>query len=67
MELNANESYEIKAEAFHIMTSMMAPGKDAGMLAMGLPYEDRLERWRLWLEEHGTVINAFLSAAQRVL
>ena len=65
--MNANTAYEIKAEAFRIMTGMMAPGKDPGMAGSAHTYEERCQRWGDWLCLYGEVINAVLKSADDIL
>lgn len=66
--MNANTAFEIKAEAFRIMTGYMAPGKDAGVMAgIDHSYEYRCQRWGDWNGLHGEVINSMLKAVDNVL
>ena len=64
--MNANTAFEIKAEAFRIMTGMMAPGKDEGMAGGAHTYEERCQRWGDWIGLHGEVVNAMLKATDSV-
>ena len=62
--MNANISFEIKAEAFKIMTGCMAPGKSISNI------EDDNERFRAWMDwnvRYEEVINAFIVATTRVV
>ncbi len=67
MKLNDNERYEVRAEAFRIMTGHMAPGKDVSPLSYGASYEDGLEAYRDWLAKYGDVTSAMLQAFDSAL
>ncbi len=62
MKLNNIEEYELKAEAFRIMTGHMAPGKDAAAVSCPAPYEEREAAWREWNAKHGEVARAMILA-----
>ncbi len=60
-------SYEIKAEAFRIMTGYMAPGKDAASASYPAPIAEREAAWTKWLTENSECIKAMLSAADNFI
>ena len=62
MKLNSTEEYELKAEAFRVMTGHMAPGKDASAAGYPAPYEEREAAWAEWGTKHGEVVRAMLLA-----
>lgn len=62
MKLNEIEEYELKAEAFKIMTGYLAPGKDAAMIGGGVPYEERVAAWEKWIAVNGATARAFITA-----
>jgi len=64
--LNANEVFEIKAEAFRRMTGHMAPGKDPGLVAAEDPAA-RSAAWEVWVEAYGDAVIATISAYERVM
>jgi hypothetical protein len=64
--MNANVLFEIKAEAFRIMTGMMAPGKDVGMAGSEHTYEERCRIWGDWIGNNYEVINAMLKAVDTI-
>ena len=66
--MNSNTAFEVKAEAFRIMTGHLAPGKDAGLLdGDSISHQDRYEKWGIWVVVHGDVIRAMLKAVDNVL
>ena len=65
--MNVNTAYEIRAEAFRIMTGMMAPGKDPGMAGESASYEERCHVWGDWLLNNEDIITAMLKASEHVL
>ena len=62
--MDENTKYEIKADAFHRMRGMLAPGKDAWM---GPSHHERMTAWSEWLESYGCVIDAMLQSVEYVL
>jgi len=60
MKLNSTEEYELKAEAFRVMTGHIAPGKDAAAASYPAPYEEREAAWREWSAKHGEVVRAMI-------
>lgn len=62
MKLNSTEEYELKAEAFRVMTGHMAPGKDAAAASYPAPYEEREAAWREWSVKHAEVLRAMILA-----
>lgn len=62
MKLNSTEEYELKAEAFRVMTGHMAPGKDASAASYPAPYEEREAAWREWNAKHGEAARAMILA-----
>ena len=65
--MDSNLSFEIKAEAFRIMTGHMAPGKSASPESYPAPYEERIRIWGDWLVNNEEVINAMLLSMERML
>lgn len=66
MKLNALEKFEIQAEAFHILTGFMHPGKDTSPLC-GASYEERKEAWDAWIKEHAPIVIAMMAAFEYTL
>ena len=66
MNLSALEKFEIQAEAFHIMTGKMYPGKDVSPACETL-YEERKEAWHAWIHEHAPVVIAMIAAIEHTL
>ena len=64
--MNANISFEIKAEAFRRMTGYMAPGKDAGMAGESASYAERCHVWGDWLANNEEIITALLEAVETI-
>ena len=67
MNMNANESYEVKAEAFRMMTGQMAPGKDPPRGSYPEPLEKRSVLWSRWKFEYGEIIHAMEVAFERIM
>ncbi len=67
MALDSIDRFEIQAEAFRIMTGHMAPGKDAGAASYSVPYEQREEAHKKWMEAHGECVRAMLLAFDRLM
>lgn len=66
--MDANTEFEIKAEAFRIMTGYMAPGKDAPMYAYAgrEDEEERHRQWGAWCMTYSGIIRAMLRAVEHV-
>lgn len=65
--MNANTRFEIKAEAFHRMTGMLAPGKDGSCDTVGESFEERIRAWNEWHIENDRIIIAMLNAMEAIL
>jgi len=65
--MNTIERYEVKAEAFTIMTGTMAPGKDVAPGAYSLPYEERAVKYDNWYRDNEKCIRAMMMAFDRVM
>ena len=65
--MNTNESYEVKAEAFRMMTGQMAPGKDPPRVSYSKPFEERVIMWDNWKSQHGEIIRAMEIAFERIM
>ena len=65
--MNANDRYEIKAEAFRIMTGHMAPGKDPASASYPASFEERMEAWQKWLNDYHIIITAMFTAFDRIM
>ncbi len=65
--MTVTEKYEVKAEAFRLMTGHMAPGKDTPMLAYSAPFKERESLWQAWHEEHGGCVVAMLLAFEHTM
>lgn len=62
MKLDPTTKYEIKAEAFYIMTGLMAPGKDAPA-EFGDTWNERNAAWeKFWTVERYEFAEAMLNA-----
>ncbi len=66
MALNPQQTFEIMARAFRIMTGHTAPGKDVWG-SMEAPREEREHHYRMWLKQNETVIGAMLTATEAVI
>ena len=66
MRDDADFRYEVKAEAFRIMTGHMAPGKDPASASYPAPFEERAAAWEAWMEQYGQVIDAMFTAFKRM-
>lgn len=64
--MESNLSYEIKAEAFRIMTGHMAPGKDPSPHSYPAPLEVRSRAFEEWITEHDQIIQAMILATDRM-
>lgn len=62
-----NIQYEIKAEAFHIMTGQMAPGKDPPSASYPQPYEIRKEMYDEFIKKNGEMIGVVILACKRIV
>ncbi len=62
--MDANESFEIEAEAFHQMTGFVASGKDD---CSGIDRSIRTTAWELWRENNGSCIHAMLRAFEKIM
>jgi len=65
--MNANESYEVKAEAFRMMSGQMAPGKDPPRGSYSEPLEKRFVLWNNWRSQHAEIIRAMEIAFERIM
>ena len=66
-KISDQDLYEIRAEAFRIMTGMHAPGKDEPPSGPTHSYEDRCDAYTKWLSEYGSAIWAGVRAAATIL
>ena len=67
MKLSEIEKYEIKAEAFRIMTGHMAPGKDVSPHAHGASLEERQDAWNQWCVDHVQAVRCAILAMEYVI
>lgn len=67
MKLNVAQAFELRAEAFRIMTGHMAPGKSASHYSQPAPEDVRTAAFNEWLNKYGTVVQAMTVAAGRIL
>jgi len=67
MKIDAIDEFEIKAEAFRLMTGHMAPGKDPAIESYAATFEVRAEEFERWLKENGECARAMLIAVRRIL
>ena len=65
--MDSNERYEVKAEAFRMMTGQMAPGKDPPRGSYSIPLEERSAMWDNWKCQHGEIIRAMEIAFERIM
>ena len=61
--MDANIRFEIRANVFHKMTGMLAPGKDA---REGPPLEERIMAWEKWNRNNCKIVNMVLDATEHV-
>ena len=65
MEYSSIEAFEVRAEVFHRMTGMTAPGKDESAAANNCTtYEERIAAFDDWLKEHGAIVRAVMKATE---
>lgn len=64
--MNANEMFEVQAEAFRLMTGHLAPGKDMGAMGSERADEERRAAYKVWCEENGPCVAAMMIAFQSV-
>lgn len=67
MKLTSIERYEIRAEAFRIMTGHMAPGKSASAASNPASPEERNAAYLEWAAAHTNCVRAMLLAFERVM
>jgi len=67
MKLNDIEAFELRAEAFRIMTGHMAPGKSASHYSQPASDEVREAAFKEWINKYGAVVHAMTVAAGRIL
>jgi hypothetical protein len=67
MKLTDLQRYEIRAEAFRIMTGHTAPGKHASPETHPARIEFREVAWKIWNERYGVATTAMLSAFNRIM
>ena len=65
--MNSNAIYEVKAEAFRLMTGHMAPGKDPSPESYPDTFERRSAAWDKWHAEHNEIIVAMVRALHRIV
>lgn len=65
--MNSIEQFEVKAEAFRIMTGHMAPGKDAAPESYPAPFDERAEAFDEWQKQHGDCVRAMMLAFDRIM
>ena len=65
--MNLDERYEVKAEAFRIMTGQMAPGKDPPSASYSKPFDERSAMWEQWRKQNGEITRAMEIAFERIM
>lgn len=65
--MNDYDNYEIKAEAFRIMTGHMAPGKDPASATYPASFGIRMAAWKKWLTKNDKCASAMLLAFKRIM
>ena len=65
--MDTNTSYEIKAEAFRIMTGHMPPGKDASVATYSADIEIRSALWDMWTNQHAAIMYSMITAFERIV
>ncbi len=65
--MTVTEKYEVKAEAFRIMTGHMAPGKDPPMMSYSASFEERELMWASWIDENSDCVKAMLLAFEHIM
>lgn len=62
-KLSVIATFEVRAEAFRLMTGVMAPGKDEGALgASGRTLEERASMYEAWYNQYRDCVNAVIKA-----
>lgn len=64
--MNSVLRYEIKAEAFRIITGHMPPGKDAAAGSYPESFESRALLWEYWLKSNSSCIDAMFLSFERM-
>ena len=67
MKLDTTTRFEIRAEAFRIMTGNIAPGKNASPESYPAPYEERTAAFKRWSEIHSGCVGAMILAFERMM
>jgi len=65
--MTTNEEYEIKAEAFRIMTGHLAPGKDPSPAANSSCFDERFAAYDQWIVTNGKCANAMMLAFKYIM
>ena len=65
-EMNANLKYELKAKAFQLQTSLIAPGKDTPSHLRDVGNREREMQWNNWVRTYGVCIDAMLDALDEI-
>ena len=67
MKITDIEKYEIMAEAFHIITGHIAPGKDPSPESQSAPFDERWDLWTKWLIDNSKILTAIITAVSRIM
>jgi hypothetical protein len=67
LNFDNNLKYEIKAEAFRIMTGQMAPGKDPSIASSQLSFEERSKMYEEWNKKYFEITNAMWNAMKEYI
>ena len=66
--LDVVELFEVKAEAFRIMTGYTAPGKSESAIGYsGHSYDERYDAWTRWNDQYSGCVRAVLGARRRIM
>ena len=67
MEFSSIEAFEVRAEAFRLMTGHMAPGKDAAPGSYPADIDVRNEAHEAWWLKHGACVRAVMKAVENIV
>lgn len=65
--MDEDERFEIKVEAFRLMTGHVAPGKDPPTGSHAAPYEERQKAWDEWRKRNAYCIICMIRAFEKYI
>lgn len=67
MKLDTAARFEIKAEAFRIMTGHVAPGKSTSPETYPAPLDERYDKYVKWNDANHECVQAMILAFERIV